>query len=457
MDYDLLVIGSGSGAFAAGIEARSLGATVALVERATLGGTCVNIGCVPSKTLLAAAEISSRAAHHGFVGLDTSAGPVDLAGLIDQKDELVAGLRQTKYSDVAEAHGIEILTGSARFSEERSVTVDDRELSAHAILIATGAEPAVPNVAGLDQLDYLTSTTAMEQRDLPERLVVVGAGFVGVEQAQLFSHLGSKVTLIGPLLPNAEPELTTMLEAVLDDDGISRCGTKAVSVEETGEVITVHCEDGSIATGGRLLIAAGRRPRTPNLNLNRANIAVDEQGHIKVDATQRTTNPNVWAAGDVTTGPQFVYVAATCGRIAAHNALTGTDDEVDLLGLPHVAFTSPQLAWSGLTEAEATRAGHQVETRTLSLEQVPRAIANRDTRGGIKLIADAQSHRLLGAHVLADHGGELLMAATIAIKAGWTVEQLAATWAPYLTMNEGLKLAAQSFATNVKELSCCAS
>ena len=457
MDYDLLVIGSGSAAFAAGIEARSLGASVALVEQATLGGTCVNIGCVPSKTLLAAAEISSRAAHHGFAGLDTSAGPVDLAALIDQKDELVAGLRQAKYADVAETHGIEILTGTARFSGERSVIVDDRELSARAILIATGAEPTVPELAGLDQVDYLTSITAMEQRDLPKRLIVVGAGFVGVEQAQLFAHLGSQVSLVGPLLPSAEPELSALLEAALVDGGVTRCGTKAVSVEQTADGITVYCQDGSTATGDRLLVATGRRPRTANLNLDQAGIAVDEQGHVKVDATQRSSNPNVCAAGDVTNGPQFVYVAATSARIAAHNALTGSNDEVDMLGLPHVVFSSPQLAWSGLTEAEAGDAGHQVESRTLTLDQVPRAIANRDTRGAIKLIADAQSHRLLGAHVLADHGGELLLAATIAIKAGWTVEQLAVTWAPYLTMNEGLKLAAQSFHTDVRELSCCAS
>src|SRR5680860_267671 len=428
MDYDLLVIGSGSAAFAAGIEARSLGASVALVEEATLGGTCVNIGCVPSKTLLAASEISARAAHHGFAGLDTSAGPVDLGDLIDQKNELVLGLRQAKYVDVAKTHGIEILTGRARFARERSLIIDDRELSAHAILIATGAEPAVPDLPGLDQVNYLTSTTAMELRDLPERLVVVGAGFVGVEQAQLFAHIGSHVTLIGPLLPSAEPELTTLLEAALVDDGITRCGTKAVNVEQAVDGITVYCEDGSTATGDQLLVATGRRPRTANLDLNRAGVATDEDGHVKVDTTQRTTNPNVWAAGDVTTGPKFVYVAATSARIAAHNALTGTNDDVDMTGLPHVAFTSPQLAWSGLTEIEATSSGHVVETRTLSLEQVPRAIANRDTRGAVKLVADAESHRLLGAHVLADHGGELLMAATIAIKAAWTVEQLADTW-----------------------------
>lgn len=456
MDYDLLVIGSGSAAFAAGIGARTLGASVALVERETLGGTCVNVGCVPSKALLAAAEVSSRAGHHPFDGLATSAGSVDLGALVAQKDSLVAELRQHKYADVATAHGIDILRGRARFTGEKSVMVDERELTVHAIIIATGAEPTVPDVPGLADIDYLTSTTAMALDELPPRLAVIGAGFVGAEQAQLFAQLGSRVSLIGPLLSAAEPELATILGATMTEDGITRCGTKAVRVEHGPDGIVVTCDDGSTVVADRILVATGRTPRTADLYLDRAGIEVDEHGHIKIDAAQRTTNLNVWAAGDVTTSPQFVYVAATSGRLAARNALTGSQEHVDYTGLPHVAFTSPQLAWSGLTEAEARQAGYTVETRTLPLDQVARAIVNRDTRGAIKLIADAATRRLLGAHVLADHGGELLFAATIAIKAGWTVEQLATTWAPYLTMNEGLKLAAQSFTANVQEMSCCA-
>jgi mercuric reductase len=457
MDYDLLVIGSGSAAFAAGIEARSLGASVALVERETLGGTCVNVGCVPSKTLLAAAEIAARAVRHSFDGLHASVGPVDLGAVVDQKNDLVDDLRKAKYATVADAHGIELISGQARFVTEHSINVDARAVSARSILIAAGAEPAVPDIPGLTEIDFLTSTTAMQLRSVPKRLVVIGAGFVGVEQAQLFARLGSRVSLIGPLLATAEPELAALLDDALVASGIVRCGTKAVGVDKTSDGIVVRCEDGSSVVGDRVLVAAGRRPRTATLGLDRVGVEVDARGHIKIDAAQRTSNSNIWAAGDVATGPQFVYVAATSGRIAARNALTGSHDTVDYTGLPQVAFTTPQLGWAGLTEAEARRHGHTIETRTLNLDQVPRAIANRETHGAIKLVADAHDHRLLGAHVLADHGGELLYAATIAIKAGWTVEQLASTWAPYLTMNEGLKLTAQSFATDVKELSCCAS
>lgn len=457
MGYDLLIIGSGAAAFAAGIEARSLGASVALIERATLGGTCVNVGCVPSKTLLAAAEISARSRKNPFDGLTTSSGPINLGALIAQKDELVSRLRQAKYVDVATSHDFEIIRGEAHFKDDHSLMVGDREISARAILIASGAEPSIPKILGLDQIDCLTSTTAMELQTLPERLIVIGAGFVGVEQAQLFTHLGSRVTLIGRLLPSAEPELTSLLDKALVDDGITRCVSKAVAIEHTVDGIVVRCADGSTSIGDRVLVATGRRGNVRDLDVERVGIGLDERGQIVVDANQRTSVPNIWAAGDVVATPQYVYVAGAEGRVAARNAITGSNEAIDFTGLPHVAFTTPQLAWSGLTEAEAQRAGFDVDARTLDLDQVPRALANRDTRGAIKLVADAKTHRLLGVHVLADHGGELLYAATIAIKAGLSVEDLATTWAPYLTMNEGLKLAAQSFATNIAELSCCAS
>lgn len=456
MNYDLLVIGSGSAAFAAGIEARSFGATVALIERGTLGGTCVNEGCVPSKTLLAAAHVAAQASAHPFEGVETELRHVDLGTVVARKNDMVAGLRQTKYADVATAHGIDVLSGEARFLDDRTLAVGDLTLDINSVVIATGAAPAVPPIPGLDSVDYLTSTTAMELQVLPASLVVIGAGFVGTEQAQLFAQLGTRVSLIGPLLTGADPDLANLLDRSLSDEGITRCGTKAVRIDTTPDGIVVWCEDGTSVTGDHVLVATGRTPRTAHLQLDRAGIAVDDRGKVRIDDALRTTHPCVFAAGDVTTAPEFVYVAAVMGRTAAHNAIAGTTRAMDYTGLPHVAFTTPQLAWSGLNEAEAIRLGHPVETLTLGLEQVPRALVSRDTRGAIKLVVAADTHQLLGVHVLADHGGELLYAATIAIKAGWTVEQLADTWAPYLTMNEGLKLAAQSFHSDVAAMSCCA-
>lgn len=457
MEYDLLVIGSGSAAFAAGIEARSQGATVALVEGGVLGGTCVNVGCVPSKTLLAAAEIAQRARKHPFDGIPTSVGPTDLGALVAQKDELVTGLRRAKYADVATQHGIEIVQGVARFTDGSTVQVGDGVVRAQAgFVVATGAEPTIPDIPGLGEVSYLTSTTAMALDALPSSLVVIGAGFVGVEQVQLFAQLGSRVTLVGPLMRAAEPELTSLLDKSLVSAGVRRCGTKATRVEKTSSGVRVHCEDGTVAEADRLLLAAGRRPCTTDVGLELAQVAFDTNGAIIVDSAQRSSNPKVFAAGDVAGNPQFVYVAAAQGRIAARNALTGSREELDYTGLPHVAFTTPQLAWAGLTEAEAAAAGLQTDTQVLPLDLVPRAIVNRDTHGAIKLVAETGTGRLLGVHVLADHGGELMLSATIALKAGWTIDQLATTWAPYLTMNEGLRLAAQSFTTSVAALSCCA-
>ncbi len=428
MEYDLLIIGSGSAASAAGIEARSLGASVALIERPNVGGTCVNVGCVPSKTLLAAAEIAARSRHHPIYGLATSSGPIYPGTLIAQKDELVSRLRQAKYVDVATSHDFEIIRGEAHFKNDHSLMVGDREISAQAILIASGAESEIPKILGLDQIDYLTSTTAMELQTLPERLIVIGAGFVGVEQAQLFAHLGSRVTLVGRLLPTAEPELTSLLDKALVDDGIIRCDSKAVAIEHTAKGIVLRCADGSTWVGDQVLVATGLRGNVRGLDVDKAGIDLDERGQVVTDANQRTSNPNVWAAGGVVAGPQYVYVAGDAGRIAARNAITGNKDAIDFTGLPHVVFSTPQLAWSGLTEADARHAGFDVDVRTLDLDQVPRAPANRETRGAIKLVADAKTHRLLGVHVIADHGGELLYAATIAIKAGLSVEDLAATW-----------------------------
>jgi len=217
---DLAVIGSGGAAMSAAINARLMGASVVMVERGTLGGTCVNIGCVPSKTLLAAAGARHGALNNPFPGAPTTAaGVVDFAALVEQKDELVGRLRQTKYADIATAYDFKVLHGVASFADPDTLLVDGVALPASAYLIATGAQPAVPDLPGLSEVDYLTSTTAMELDDLPTSLVVIGGGYVGLEQAQLFAHLGTKVSLIGRLAPGSEPELASALRKVFLDEG----------------------------------------------------------------------------------------------------------------------------------------------------------------------------------------------------------------------------------------------
>lgn len=458
VDVDLAVVGSGGAAMAAAIAARRAGAGVVLIERATLGGTCVNIGCVPSKTLLAAAGTRHAALANPFPGAPTSADGVDLAALVGQKDELVGRLREAKYADVAAAYGFQIRPGHARFVDGDTLAVDGQPLRARAYVIATGAEPDRPDLPGLDEVDYLTSTTAMEQSQLPASLVVIGGGYVGMEQAQLFAHLGTHVTVVGRLAPRAEPELAQALREVFAGDKITVLPEHATAVAAVDGGVQVVTASGLRVRGQRLLVATGRRARTDGLDLAAAGVKIGVRGFVTVDDAQRTANPRVYAAGDVTGAPQYVYVAAATGRAAAVNALaTGgaRPARVDYTGLPSVVFTRPQLASAGLTEADALAAGRDCNCRVLDLADVPRALVNRDTRGAVKLVADAGTGRVLGVHALADGAGEMMLAATYAIKAKMSVDDIADTWAPYLTMAESLRIVARTF-RNELPTSCCA-
>lgn len=455
-EVDLAVIGSGGAAMAAAIEARKIGASAVLVERSTLGGTCVNRGCVPSKTLLAAAGARHAALSNPFRGVPTSAGEVDLAAVVEHKDELVDRLRQAKYADVAAAWGFEIISGTARFLDGEVLEVDGRTLRARGYVLATGAQPYVGGIAGIDEVDYLTSTTAMELRDLPASLVIIGGGYVGMEQAQLFAHLGSGVTVVGRLAPHVEPELADVMRRVFTEDGITMVEEHAVAAAATDGGVAVTTASGARVEGQRVLVATGRRPDTTALDLSAAGVATDNRGFVVVDEHQRTSNPLVYAAGDVAGGPQYVYVAAASGHVAAANALDpDAKRSVDYTGLPAVMFTRPQVASAGLSERGALAAGFSCECRVLQLADVPRALVNHDTRGAVKLVADATNGRVIGVHAAADAAGEVMLAATYAIKARMTVDDLAETWAPYLTMAESLRLVAGLF-RNELPTSCCA-
>lgn len=462
-DYDLLILGSGSAAFAAAIKAKDLGATVAIVEKGTIGGTCVNIGCVPSKALLRPAELFYQAGHSPFAGVETSAGDVDLAALVAAKDELVGVLRQEKYANLLDVYGIDLIEGTASFTGPDSVEVDGRPVTASRYLISTGASSWVPPIDGLEDTGFLTSTTALELTELPKELIVVGANAIGLELGQLFAHLGSKVTWVEALnriAPFEEPEISGLMRGHLIDEG-SRIyeGATAKKAGKDGDRVWLEIDtDGTSKRleADQLLMATGRRANTANLGLEVAGVDTDERGAVVVDAGLATSNPVVWAAGDVTTTPQFVYVAAAAGNIAAENALRDAGRTIDFRTMPRVTFTTPSIASVGLTEEEARAAGHPVMTSILPLESVPRALVNRDTTGAVKLVADESTGELLGAHVLAEGAGDVIQAAVVAMHYHATVDEIAGMFHPYLTMAEALKLAAQTFNKDVKNLSCCA-
>ena len=461
--FDLAVIGAGSAGFSAAITAADEGARVALIGHGTIGGTCVNVGCVPSKALIRAAEAIRHANTAArFDGVAASAGLKDWPALRAQKDELVTDLRQAKYLDLLPAYEtVNYMEGRAQMADG-GVRLNGEHIPAQKVIIATGSRQYVPAIPGLDDVDWLTSTSAFEMPALPASMIVMGAGYIGCELAQMFARLGVQVTIVmrSRLLPEAEPEISALLNGLFQDEGITVRQVSAYErIEKTpqGLVLHVQANGGALELPGeKLLLTAGRVANTEGLGLAEAGIATGPHGGITVDERMRTSRDGVYAAGDVTGTDQFVYMAAYGARIAAKNALNSNSLSYDNSVMPAVVFTDPQVAGVGLTEAAARTAGLEVKTSVLTLDNVPRALAARDTRGLIKLVADAKTRRLVGAHIIAPEGADTIQTAAVAIKAGMTYSELAAMIFPYLTTVEGLKLAAQTFDMDVKKLSCCA-
>ena len=459
----IAVIGSGGAAMAAALKAAERGARITLIERGIIGGTCVNTGCVPSKIMIRAAHIAHLRTESPFDGGVSAQIPkVDRAKLLQQQQTRVEELRDAKYEGILrDQTAITVLNGEARFVDGNNLVVqlnEGGEQNVHfdRAFIGTGARPAEPSIPGLAETPYLTSTSALALITVPERLIVIGAGFVALELAQAFARLDSKVTVLARsrLLSGEEPAVGEAIEAAFRREGIEVLKqTQASRVDYTDNEFVIETNAGTLRAD-QLLVATGRIPNTENLNL--AGISVEtSRGAIQVDGQLQTTVPGVYAAGDCTDQPQFVYVAAAGGSRAAVN-MTGGEATLDLSAMPGVMFTDPQVATVGLTEAEALKQGYNVDTRLLDLENVPRALVNFDTHGFIKMVAERDSGRLLGVQAVAGEAGELIQTAVIALRSRMTVQDIGDELFPYLTMVEGLKLCAQTFTKDVKQLSCCA-
>lgn len=462
--YGLAVIGGGSAGFAAAIRAVELGARVVMVQEGTLGGTCVNVGCVPSKTLIRAAEAQHRRAFQPFDGIALSNDPVDWDRVRAGKDDLVSALRKAKYEDVLAAYPeITLIEGRGILDPEgRPHLVDGTPIPADRVIITTGSSPWIPDVPGLAESGYLDSAALFDVETLPVSLAVLGAGSVGVELAQAYARLGVRVTMLvrSRVLSQEDPDVSAELMGYLRGEGIDvLTGVTLESVErtDTGRRLRILDRDGSIQEleVAEILVASGRRGNTRGIGLEEAGIELGSSGEIVVDDQLRTANERVFAAGDVTGGEMHVYVAARAGSLAAENAL-GAHQSLDLSVLPRVTFTDPAVATVGLTEEAARSAGIEPLVSKLPLEHVPRALAARDTRGFVKLIADAETRRIVGAHILAAEAGEMIMEPALAMRFGLTIEDLTSTLHPYLTLAEGIRLAALTFDKDVATLSCCA-
>jgi mercuric reductase len=470
------IIGSGGAAMAAALRASEGGARVTLVESGTIGGTCVNVGCVPSKIMIRAAHIAHLRRHSPFDDGIAAAQPIIRRDrLLMQQQARVEELRYLKYEKMLENNqAITLIRGKARFTGAHTLAVKlaaggELEIGFDKALIATGASPAISPVPGLEGTPYWTSDEAVASSDIPPRLIVIGSSAVAVELAQAFARLGSKVTILArhTLFFHEDPLIGEMLETAFAAEGIEvkifaqvhsvafskkkKTKEKKKKIENEFVVATNRGE----FRGEKLLVATGRTPNTAGLDLDKIGVVTEERGAIVVNERLETFAADIYAAGDCTSLPQFVYVAAAAGTRAAINMLGGAAT-LDLSAMPAVVFTDPQVATVGYNEIEARQNGIATESRVLSLDNVPRALANFDTRGFIKLVTEAGSGRLIGAQAVAPAAGELIQTATIAIRAHMTVHDLADQLFPYLTMVEGLKLAAQTFTKDVKQLSCCA-
>jgi mercuric reductase len=466
-EFDLIIVGGGSAAFAAAIKGAELGARVGMVEAGTLGGTCVNVGCVPSKTLIRAAEAQHRRVHHGFAGIPAGDGRPDWSLVRGQKDALVTRLRQAKYRDVLRSYdAVTLFEERAALTSPREVRLaDGRTLAAGKMLVATGAAPKVPPIPGLGEAGFLDSVSAMALERLPDSLIVVGAGFVGVELGQMFARLGVSVTILARqnrVLSAQDPDIGAALTEYLRDEGITvRTETTVEQVDRlahSGRYRVQVSRDGKadVLEADQLLVATGRRPRVTGFGLEVIGVSLGRKGEIVADDHLETTVAGIYAAGDAVGEPMFVYVAAYGGALAAENALTGNTRRVDLTAVPRVTFSDPAVASVGITEADARARGIQPLVSRLPMAHVARSLAAHDTRGFVKLVADAATRKIIGAQILAAEAGEMITEPTLAIKFGLSIEDIASTFHPYLTLSEAIKLAAQTFDKDVGKLSCCA-
>ena len=472
--FDLLILGSGSTAFAAAIRAAELGKRAVMTESRTLGGTCVNRGCLPSKNLIAAAEIVYSSRHPRYPGLHPTDMKVNFAKLVRQKDEVIEGYRGKKYSSIVDdSNLIDVVRGTARLEDAHHLRVDGTVLEGDQVLIALGSHPVIPDIPGLESVPYVTSDLLasgeeMKMTELPQSMLVLGGGYIALELGQMFSRFGTKVTIVerGPeILRDYEPEIGSTLHGILEGEGIQ---------VKTNTHVTRFTPDaaGLIAVldvGGRqeqlraerLLVATGRAANTKDVGLESAGVAVTPEGWVKVDHQLRTSVPSVWAAGDVI-GSQHdsqmaTPVGAHDGALVAHNALSKEPTRnVDHRVVPRTVFTDPQIGVVGLTEAEAQARGVDCQCRIVEMKHVPRAGAVRDTRGVIRMVAERGTDRVVGVSMLGLNAGEVIHEAAMAMRFRATIQDFIDMVHVYPTMAESLKIAALAFRKDITKLSCCA-
>ena len=462
--YDLVIIGGGAGGFAAATKASELGVKAVIINSGLpIGGTCVNVGCVPSKFLLEVGNELYYPQHPRFEAVrDGHSAVFNFEAAIREKDEIVGALRESNYIGVAKGLGIPVIEGKARFVSPEEVEVNGQMLSANKFIIATGSRPRILPFKGLDRVRYITNREALSLSRLPESMIVIGAGPVGLELAQMYARFGTRVTVLQrskQILTWAEPEVAEELQRCLEAEGILI--NTGVSVEMLREKDNLKVVEAKVGTEPKtfmaeeLLLATGVAPNSEDMGLELAGVEVTRDGFVQVNGERQTSVPHIWAAGDVVGKPFLETVAAKEGSIAASNALEGTKKTIDYDSVPKAVFTDPQVASVGLTEAEFMRRFNVCACRTVRMEQVPKARAIKETRGLIKMAIHPETQAIVGVHMVAPLAADLIHEATLAVKFKLTIDDIIDTVHVFPTMSEAIKLVAQSFKRDITKMSCC--
>jgi len=472
--YDLVIIGGGAAGFAAATKTNDLGKTALMINSGLpIGGTCVNVGCMPSKVLLATGDELFYGATPRFKAVHQGRkSAFDFTTAIKEKDEIIADARQSNYLNVMDSlENVTYLEGRARFISQNQVDVGEQVIVGEKFLIVTGSSTRPLPIPGLDQVGWLNNVTAMELKKLPESMVVIGGGPMGLEFAQMFAHFGTRVTVIeamNQILPKDEPEIAAELQRSLEVEGIQfRIGVSIESVRQDGgnKVVSIRSRQGSRPPSSNpeveelaaeeLLLAAGIQANTADMGLEQAGIAVGPNGFVQVNDHYQTENPNIFAAGDCVGKMPLETVAAKEGSLAAENALTGSSRVIDYDHVPHAVFTNPQVASVGLTEEESMRRFNACACRTIYMDSVPKAAVIKETRGVFKMAIHPEDSRILGVHIVSPDAAELIHEATLAVKFGLTVDDVIDTLHVFPTLSEGIKRVAQAFTRDVSVMACC--
>jgi len=415
MKYDAIIIGSGQAGNPLAYRLADLGWSVALIEKKELGGTCINVGCTPTKTMVHRAQVAHYARNAARWGVNAANVNVDLAKIVAQKEEVVLSFRGGQQKQVDKRANLRLHRGHAGFVGPHQLKVGADLLESDKIFINTGGRPNIPAIPGLDTVPYLTNESIMQPTILPEHLLILGGGYIGLEFGQMFRRFGSRVTVLHTgkqIVPREDPEIAVELQKALEADGVQfLLNTRSTRVENKNNTVTLSFESpvgSSSVTGSHLLIATGRGPNTDDLGLDVAGIETDKNGFIKVNSRLETNVSGVWALGDCKGGPAFTHISYNDFQILYGNLVEGKNFSAENRPVPYCVFTDPQLGGVGMTEKEARAKGFKLKIGRCPMTYVARAIERGETAGLMKLVIDASNDRILGASILASEGGELV-------------------------------------------------